>query len=184
MDAADVMLARTAGAAVHRMVWDHHAVPELIVRDMTRDEFEQWRDRTIRVFADEQVAAGSWPADEALGLAAKANDVLLPDGFATAGMLFLRAVLPDGSCVGVSWLGLTHPRGAPDCAFIYDIEVDEAYRGAGYGRALLAAAEDAVRSRGVGRLELNVFRDNARAIRLYETSGYRVVTQQMRKSLD
>ena len=63
------------------------------------------------------------------------------------------------------------------------IEIDEAHRGAGYGRALLAAAEDAVRSRGVGAVELNVFGDNARAIRLYKTSGYQVVTQQMRKSL-
>jgi len=158
-------------------------VPELIVRDMTGSEFEQWRDRTVRSFADEQVAAGNWAADEAVGLAAKSTDVLLPDGFATAGMLFLTAELPDGTAVGVLWLGLTHPRGVPDCAFIYDIEVTQAYRGAGYGRVLLAAAEDAVRSRGVGRLELNVFGDNARAIRLYETSGYRVVTQQMRKSL-
>lgn len=178
------MLARTTGAVVHRLVWDYHAVRELIVRDMTRNEFDEWRDRTIRSFADEQVAAGNWPADEAFDLATKANDVLLPDGFATAGMLFLRAALPDGTCVGVSWLGLTHPRGAPDCAFIYDIEIDEAYRGAGYGRVLLTAAEDTVRSRGVGHLELNVFRDNARAIRLYETSGYCVVTQQMRKSLN
>ena len=68
------------------------------------------------------------------------------------------------------WLGLSHPRGVPGCGFIYDIEVDEAHRRSGFGRALVAA-------------ELNVFGDNARAIRLYETSGYGVVTQQMRKSL-
>ena len=187
MHAADVMLARgQRGAAVHRSVLrDRHAVPELIVRDMTRNEFEEWRDRTIRSFADEQVTAGNWPADEAIELATKANDVLLPDGFTTAGMLFLRAALPDGTCVGVSWLGLTHPRGAPDCAFIYDIEINEAYRGGRLRtRAPGPAAEDAVRSRGLGRLELNVFGDNARAIRLYETSGYRVVTRQMRKSLN
>jgi ribosomal protein S18 acetylase RimI-like enzyme len=97
---------------------------------------------------------------------------------------YLRAILADGTYIGVVWLGgLTHPRGTPDCAFIYDIEIDEGHRGAGYGRALLTAAEDAVRSRGVGAVELNVFGDNARAIRLYQTSGYRVVTQQMRKSL-
>jgi len=83
----------------------------------------------------------------------------------------------------VLWLGLTHPRGKGDCAFVYDIEVDEAHRGLGYGRVLLAAAEEAVRSRGVGALELNVFGDNARAIRLYASSGYHVVTQQMRKAL-
>jgi ribosomal protein S18 acetylase RimI-like enzyme len=155
----------------------------LIVREMTENEFDEWRDGAIRSFADEQIAAGNWSSDQAVELATKANDTLLPDGFATAGMLFLRAVLPDGTYIGVLWLGLTHPRGAPDCAFIYDIEIDEAHRGAGYGRALLAAADDAARSRGLGALELNVFGNNARAIRLYQTSGYRVVTQQMRKSL-
>ena len=164
-------------------MWDDHAVSGLIVREMTRNEFDQWRDSVVRAFADEQVAAGAWSADEAVARATQANDALLPEGFATAGMLFLRAGLPDGTSVGVLWLGLTHPRGTPGCAFIYDIEIDEAHRGAGYGRALLAAADDAVRSRGLDAIELNVFADNARAIRLYETSGYRVVTQQMRKSL-
>ena len=150
---------------------------------MTANEFDEWRDGVIRAFADEQVAAGNWSSAEAMNLAAKANEALLPDGYATAGMLYLRATLADGTHIGVLWLGLTHPHGTPDCAFIYDIEIDEAHRGAGYGRALLAAAENAVRSRGVGAVELNVFGDNIRAIRLYETSGYRVVTQQMRKSL-
>jgi len=155
----------------------------LTIREMTKNEFDQWRDDVVRAFADEQVAAGNWSPAEAMELAAKANDALLPDGFATAGMLYLRAILADGTYIGVVWLGLTHPRGTPDCAFIYDIEIDEGHRGAGYGRALLGAAEDAVRSRGVGAVELNVFGDNARAIGLYQTSGYRVVTQQMRKSL-
>ena len=150
---------------------------------MTRSEFDEWRDSVIRAFAHEQVAAGNWSSADAAELATKANDALLPDGFATAGMLYLRAELADRTYIGVLWLGLTHPRGTPDCAFIYDIEINEEHRGAGYGRALLAAAEDAVRSRGVGAVELNVFGDNARAVRLYLTSGYRVVTQQMRKSL-
>ncbi|GFJ94917.1 GNAT family N-acetyltransferase [Phytohabitans rumicis] len=85
--------------------------------------------------------------------------------------------------VGTLWIGLTHPRRTPDCAFIYDIEVDQEHQGAGYGRALLAAGEDAVRAEGVGSLELNVFGGNTRAIGLYESSGYTVVTQQMRKAL-
>ena len=38
-------------------------------------------------------------------------------------------------------------------------------------------------SDGVAAAELNVFRDNARAIGLYASAGYRVVTQQMRKDL-
>ncbi|MFI7026227.1 GNAT family N-acetyltransferase [Micromonospora sp. NPDC049900] len=51
------------------------------------------------------------------------------------------------------------------------------------GRKLLAAGEDVVRRHGVSSLELNVFGDNDRARRLYQSSGYRVVTQQMRKTL-
>lgn len=166
------------------MVCDDRTVPEVVVRDMTRDEFDAWRDRSVRVYAEEQVAAGTWRAEEALERAARDNEAMLPDGFATAGMLFLSAHRPDGTRIGVLWLGLVHPRGKPDCAFIYDIEIDEAHRGSGYGRALLAAAEKAVRDRGARTMELNVFGDNARAIRLYETSGYGVVTQQMRKTLD
>jgi ribosomal protein S18 acetylase RimI-like enzyme len=150
---------------------------------MVQEEFVEWRDATVRAFADAQVTAGNWSADEAFELALRDNSALLPDGFATAGMLFLMGVRPDGTSVGHSWVGLTHPRGVPDCAFLYVIEVQEAYRGAGYGRALLNATEASVRASGVGALELNVFGDNTRAIRLYERAGYDVVAQQMRKSL-
>ncbi|GGJ75106.1 hypothetical protein GCM10010123_01350 [Pilimelia anulata] len=158
-------------------------MPEVTVRDMTGDEFERWRGRAVRLFADSQVAAGSWPADRAPELAVEANNAVLPDGFTTAGMLFLQAVLPDGTSVGAAWLSLTHPRGVADCAYLYNIEIDEEYRGAGYGRALLAAVEDAAHGRGMASVELNVFGTNARAIRLYETAGYHVVAQQMRRSL-
>jgi ribosomal protein S18 acetylase RimI-like enzyme len=156
---------------------------ELSVRAMTEVEFDQWRQSVAQAFATEQVAAGNWSPDEALELALRGNAALLPDGLATDGMLLLKGVRLDGTPVGVLWIGLNHPRGTRDCAFLYDIEVEQEYRGAGYGQALLAAGEDAVRARGVSALELNVFGDNRRAIRLYETSGYTVVTQQMRKNL-
>ncbi|MEV6695120.1 GNAT family N-acetyltransferase [Micromonospora sp. NPDC051196] len=156
---------------------------ELTVRSMTEAEFDQWRADSVRAFADAQVAAGNWPADEAQELARQGNDALLPDGFGTPGMLFLAGELGDGTSIGVLWIGLTHPRGAADCAFLYDIEIGADHRGAGYGRALLAAGEDAVRRHGVAAIELNVFGDNARAVGLYGSSGYRVITQQMRKTL-
>ncbi|MEV0005724.1 GNAT family N-acetyltransferase [Micromonospora sp. NPDC050980] len=55
--------------------------------------------------------------------------------------------------------------------------------GEGLDRALLAAGERAARERGARALELNVFGANETAAQLYRTSGYRVVTQQMRKDL-
>ncbi|MEH1122924.1 GNAT family N-acetyltransferase [Micromonospora sp. CPCC 206061] len=156
---------------------------ELSVRPMTQAEYDEWIERLARSFAESQVAAGNWATDDAITLARQGNAVLLPNGLATEGMLLLKGVLPDGTAVGVAWIGLNHPRGNPGCAFLYDIEVDEEHRGAGYGRALLAAVEEAARSHGSKALELNVFGGNAPAIHLYETSGYALVTQQMRKEL-
>jgi ribosomal protein S18 acetylase RimI-like enzyme len=48
-----------------------------------------------------------------------------------------------------------------------------AARGSGIGRALLAAAEETAAGRGCEELRLEVRKDNARAIDLYEKSGYR-----------
>lgn len=159
------------------------SMSELSLRPMTQPEFERWRQASCRAFADEQAAAGSWPPDEAFDRALQGSSALLPQGLATPGMFLLMAVRPDGATIGRVWVRLSHPQGLSDCAYLYDIEVDEEHRGAGYGRALLAAVEETVREHGVGRLELNVFGGNARAIRLYERAGYVTVSQQMRKNL-
>lgn len=161
----------------------HRTMPEVIVRQMKEPEFDRWYEDSTRFMAASQVAAGNWPAEEALQRAHASRRGLLPHGRTTAGMLFLRALKPDGTPVGAVWLG-PHPRGVPDCGFLYFIEIDEPHRGAGYGRALLKAAEEAARSQGANSLELNVFGSNDRAVQLYETSGYGIVTQQMRKTFD
>ena len=46
--------------------------------------------------------------------------------------------------------------------------------GFGLGRLLMREAEAAARTMGFTQIELGVFSDNARAIRLYETEGYTV----------
>jgi ribosomal protein S18 acetylase RimI-like enzyme len=150
---------------------------------MTSAEFAAWRDHSVGEYAKEHVTAGTYGADESLQRAAAEFDDLLPAGLDTPHMLLFTARDDADEAVGVLWLSLVHPRGAPDTAFIYDIEVRPERRGQGYGRALLAAAEDEVRRRGLGALTLNVFGDNATAISLYASSGYRVTTQQMRKAL-
>ncbi|ADL47797.1 GNAT family N-acetyltransferase [Micromonospora aurantiaca (nom. illeg.)] len=156
---------------------------EVTVRAMNPDEFDRWQDELAAGYAREHVTAGNWTPEEALGRAREATVGFLPQGIATPGMLFLVGELADGSPVGRLWIGLTHPRGLADCAFLYDIEVAAGHRGRGLGRALLAAGERAAREHGAQALELNVFGANETARKLYETSGYRVVTQQMRKDL-
>lgn len=157
-------------------------MPGLRVRPMDETEFETWYERTLREYAAEHVAAGNWTAAEAVERARAENASLVPDGLRTTDMLFLVGER-DGVPVGVLWIALVHPRGVPDCAYLYDIEVFEAHRGQGHGRALLRAAEQAVLERGISDLMLNVFGGNDAAARLYESEGFVVVTQQMRKQL-
>lgn len=58
-------------------------------------------------------------------------------------------------------------------ARLYSLATAAAARGRGIGAALLAAAETLARARGLQTLSLEVRRDNAAAVRLYESRGYR-----------
>lgn len=157
-------------------------MPPLHLRKMREEEFGPYRARVVREFADEKIEAGAWAADGALERSALDFRGLLPDGLATAQMLLLIAEDDAGSHVGLVWLCLEN-EGDVGCGFIYDIEVAPERRGEGLGRALLAAAEDEIRRRGVPALLLNVFGPNVRAQSLYASAGYRLVSQQMRKEL-
>lgn len=153
------------------------------VRPMTPAEYDEWQAAIAEEYAAEQVGAGRWGAEGAVQRALDENAQALPQGLETPRMLILRGVTDDGQPIGRAWVGLDHPRGAPDTAFLYDIEVERSFRGSGLGRALLLAVEAAVREAGIGALELNVFGTNVAAVRLYESNGYSVTTQQMRKKL-
>ena len=55
---------------------------------------------------------------------------------------------------------------------VLSITVAEAWRDVGIGTALVAATQDWVRRRGLTRLALSVFPDNARAIAVYTRAGF------------
>ncbi|MFC7877582.1 GNAT family N-acetyltransferase [Isoptericola sp. NPDC057391] len=153
------------------------------LRPMTPAEFDEWQDALAADYAAEQVAAGRWPHEGAVRRAREESARLLPQGPATERMLVNVAVDADGEPVGRSWVALDPPHATAGIAFLYDIEVVESRRGQGLGRALLTATEDAARQAGATALELNVFGRNAAAVALYDSAGYAVVTQQMRKTL-
>lgn len=57
-------------------------------------------------------------------------------------------------------------------AFLFDIYIDPAYRGLGYAKGALLAAEDYVRALGVTTIRLHVFGHNHAARTLYGKLGY------------
>jgi ribosomal protein S18 acetylase RimI-like enzyme len=151
---------------------------------MTDAEYETWQLELARDFVAEAIAAGRAMPDDAVERELEDNAKLLPLGAATPRMLVVTAVDAEGRSVGRAWVSFDHPRGAPDTAFLYDIEVHAEFRDQGQGRQLLAAIERAVAAAGVGALELNVFGNNAAALKLYGSAGYAVTSQQMRKILE
>ncbi|HEU4427142.1 MAG TPA: GNAT family N-acetyltransferase [Myxococcota bacterium] len=84
-------------------------------------------------------------------------------------MIARRAGEPLG--VAVCFLGYSTFAARP-LLNLHDLAVVEKARGAGVGRALLAAVETAARARGCVKLTLEVREDNARARRLYRHVGF------------
>lgn len=74
---------------------------------------------------------------------------------------------------GVLASALLFQRSGSATARLYSLATAAAARGRGLGRRLLAAVETAAAARGVQRIRLEVRRDNAAAVGLYEQAGYR-----------
>jgi ribosomal protein S18 acetylase RimI-like enzyme len=148
---------------------------------MTQEEYVGWRERSVREYAAEIAVARDLDPEAASAQSAAELAELLPDGLASPGMHLWTAVVGDEP-VGMVWFELRQ-RASGVSAWIFDISVDQGHRGKGHGRALLDALHDAARALGATSMTLNVFGDNATAIRLYESSGYAVTAQQMKKEL-
>lgn len=153
----------------------------LVLRPMSPEEYVVWRERSEREYADD--IATSRDLDPAAAEAASRGEFaqLLPDGLASTDMHLFTAVVDDEP-VGIGWFELRQ-RASGVSAWIFDIRLDEERRGQGLGRRLLDALHDAARGVGATSMTLNVFGDNTTAIRLYETSGYTVTAQQMKRDL-
>ena len=72
-----------------------------------------------------------------------------------------------GEIVGSVMVGHDGHRG-----WVYYVSVDPDHHGRGHGRAVMTAAEDWLRARGVPKLQLLVRRANAKVRAFYETLDY------------
>jgi ribosomal protein S18 acetylase RimI-like enzyme len=152
------------------------------LRPMTVDEFDRFIEPSLASFVAEMVNQGQIPAEDAPAEIKRRRQQHLPDGLDTEHMaLFVGEV--EGVAIGWLWLALPGAPNHVDTAWVYNVEVDPAHRGKGYGRGLMLAAEAELVHRGVTKLGLNVFGGNTTAMRLYESLGYKVISQQMSKPL-
>jgi ribosomal protein S18 acetylase RimI-like enzyme len=127
------------------------------------------------------LAAGMSPKEAEQNV--ERNRAHLMDGERPTAGQHILDVINDGAVVGTLWLGHLPNQGSNEW-FIYDIVIDEAFRGTGLGRATMRAAEEFVTSKSGTRLALNVFGPNTVARRLYESLDYEVMSVSMFKDLN
>jgi ribosomal protein S18 acetylase RimI-like enzyme len=147
---------------------------------MTQAEFEAWLPRQEAEYARLIEGSGALPAQAARVKARQDTARRFIGGLASPGQFVFRVVAGDAP-VGWLWLGVPGPDLDPLMAWVYDIEIDAAFRGRGYGRGAMALAEAEARARGMRSLGLNVHGQNTVARSLYESLGYEVTALQMKK---
>jgi ribosomal protein S18 acetylase RimI-like enzyme len=147
------------------------------LRPPTDDEFGIWMTRSIDMYAREMGPARGLDPATALETARREFDTLLPEGRDTENQLIWQAC-HENEPVGSLWISTQKA-----IAFVYALEVLEEQRGKGYGRSIMLAGEEECRRRGHEHLALNVFGNNPTAIGLYDSLGYLVTSQEMRKAL-
>jgi ribosomal protein S18 acetylase RimI-like enzyme len=155
---------------------------ELGLRPPTQDEFDQWLPHTEAAYAQQVADSGAMPAEAAAEKARLDTARRFSDGLGSPGQVLFRLVAADQP-VGWLWLNVPTAHGDPLMAWVNYVEVDPAYRGRGYGKDAMLLAEREARARGMTSLGLNVYGQNTVALSLYDSLGYAVTTQQMRKPL-
>jgi ribosomal protein S18 acetylase RimI-like enzyme len=153
------------------------------LRPMTDDEFDGWLGRARTTYAEDVRVELGYTAEAAREKSQSDFASLLPDGVSSSGQTMLTAEdAESGELVGYLWFGV-RDFGGQRIGFVWNIEVLEAARGRGYGRAIMSALEEQVAARGIDRIDLNVFGGNKVARALYRSLGYRETHVGMTKQL-
>ncbi|MFF2524628.1 GNAT family N-acetyltransferase [Streptomyces liangshanensis] len=147
--------------------------PALTARPMTDDEYGPWLVAGKDEYVADIVRSGSLTPEEARIKSDRDFADLLPAGPATPdhAVVVLEAA---GAPIGTLWLKHHH---LPGVTFGFSLEIDERFRGQGYGHASMAVAESESLAAGDSVLMFNVFGGNTVAMGLYDVSGYRAVLE-------
>ena len=155
---------------------------ELRLRPATADEIKAWLPKVAAEYAADIVGSGSLPPEQARQKAEGEIRMQLAVGPARVGQLFFRLIAGEQP-VGWLWLAAPFPGGDPAMAWVNYVRVDEEFRDRGYGRQAMLLAEGEAAARGMTSVGLSVLSNNMVARGLYDSLGYQVTAQQMKKVL-
>lgn len=149
----------------------------IALRPLREDEYPAWDAAHRARYLSGLVEHAGMPPEAAAAKVERDVGSVFRSGFATP-HTWIWVVEDGGRPVGTVFVGLRDGG-----AWLYDIAVDEADRGRGYGRAAMLALEDEVRSLGYATIGLNVWGGNEVARGLYRSLGWAEESVSMRKRL-
>lgn len=139
---------------------------------MTNVEYNDYLSFAIKDYANDKIEAGTWCAEEALLLAKKSFNSLLPEGIDTKNE-FLFTIFDEEkeNSIGYLWVHFSKELNIRKL-FIYDFLIFEEFQNKGYGRKALKCLDDKAKEMNVSELGLHVFAHNKAAVHLYESVGF------------
>ncbi|MCL4450108.1 MAG: GNAT family N-acetyltransferase [Candidatus Thermoplasmatota archaeon] len=149
-------------------------------KPMTKDEFPAYWKYSVDSWKRDMERAGLIEKDISYEKAEEQVKKFLPNGIDTPGHRLMH-IMKNEETIGSIWFEIRQ-RGAKE-AYLWDIVIDENYRGKGYGRDTMARLEEFVKKEGAERISLNVFGSNAIARNLYIKMGYQDAAITMMKYL-
>jgi len=96
----------------------------------------------------------------------------------------LYAASDDKRIIAIVGLTTVYDPSGQSYLRINNLVVDEQYRGRGLGTSLLNRAEEIAKEEDMNAVVLEVLNSNDKAIKLYESLGYKVICNRMLKSLE
>jgi ribosomal protein S18 acetylase RimI-like enzyme len=150
---------------------------------MGEEGFASFIETSVAGYANDNVAAARWTADEAPGLSRAEFARLLPQGLATSNNhLYEIRDEAGGRTVGFLWFA-TMARGNAKTGYVYQLEVHPEFRRRGHARAAFQAMESIAVAMGLSSIGLHVFGHAPGAQALYGSLGYQVTGINMQKRL-
>ena len=148
---------------------------------MTQEEYSRYSQFNIDNYAKERAKHFRRPLEEELATAKEQVAELLKDELNTKGHFISKIIDAEtGEAVGHIWF---HVDDVEKAAFLYDIMVEESFRGKGYDRAAMNEFEEKLREMNISQVALHVFTDNKVAISLYNKQGYYTARHNMQEGL-
>lgn len=155
----------------------------ITLKKMTQTAFEQFERHAIADYQKQKMIAEHLSEDTAATLSRTSHEELLKNGLETPNH-FLFSVIESASNnnIGYVWFGLQEI-GKHKRVYIYNLTLDEAHRGKGYGSQLMALIEKAAKELDAHDLKLHVFSHNKVAQNLYKKMSFQSAGIMMIKKL-